>query len=316
MEQNIFIGIDVSKDQVDVAFRPGGQSLTFANDPSGMEELVQRLTEVNPALVLLEATGGYELRLTAALMKAALPAVVVNPRKARDFAKAIGKLAKTDKIDADVLAHYAEAIRPPARPLPDQQHTELCLLLGRQRQLIDMLTMEKNRVHNCPSRRVKLDVESHVKWLNDQIKQLDKDIANLIRQTPAWRAKDELFQSIPGVGPRVSLALIAYLPELGTLNRKQIAALAGLAPFNRDSGKMRGKRTVWGGRRKVRCLLYMAAVASLRFNPVIGAFYQRLTALGKPTKVALTACMRKLLTIVNAMAKSFSPWTVSTQPAH
>ena len=311
MKEDVFVGIDVSKDQVDVALRPGGQFHVFSNGVSGLDELVQRLVEISPSLVVLEATGGYELRLTAALLKAALPAVIVNPRKARDFAKAVGKLAKTDKIDADLLAHYAEAIRPPVRPLPDQQQQELSLLLSRQRQLIDMLTMEKNRFHNCPSHRVKLDVETHVKWLNNQIKDLDKDIGNLIRQTPTWRAKDELYQTVPAVGPRVSRGMIAYLPELGTLNRKKIAALTGLAPYNRDSGKMRGKRTTWGGRGKIRSLLYMAAVASLRFNPVIRRFYERLTGLGKPKKLALTACMRKLLTILNAMARTGSPWAPS-----
>lgn len=308
MQRDVFIGIDVSKDKVDVASVPAGQPLVFTNDSNGLEELTQRLAEIKPVLIVLEATGGYQLRLTASLLKAQLPVVVVNPRQVRDFAKAVGKLAKTDKIDADVLARYAEAIRPPIRPLPDEQHQELSSVLNRQRQLIDMLVMEKNRFRNCPSQKVKTDVELHIKWLKEQIKKLDKDIGNLIEQTPIWRAKDQLFQSVPAVGPRLSRCIIANLPELGTLNRKQIAALTGLAPFNRDSGKMRGKRTIWGGRHKIRALLHMAAVASLRFNPLIRSFFDRLVSLGKPKKVALTACMRKLLTILNAMAKSQSCW--------
>jgi len=310
MQEKVFVGVDVSKDCLDVALRPIGQVQTFPNDNTGIDKLVQDIAEAKPCLIVLEATGGYELALTAALMKGGMPVVVINPRQARDFAKATGKLAKTDKIDANTLAHYAEAIQPPVRPLPDERQRELSLMLARQRQLVDMLAMEKNRLHNCPSTRVKKDVEVHIKWLKAQIKQLDKDIGSLILKSPAWRAKDELLQSVPGVGSTVSRALIAYMPELGKLDRQKIAALAGLAPFNRDSGNMRGARTIWGGRSKIRSLLYMAAVASLRFNPTIRAFYDRLVAAGKPKKLALTACMRKLLTILNAIVKTGSPWDI------
>jgi transposase len=313
MQEKVFVGVDVSKDRLDVALRPVGQVFAFPNDHLGIEKLVQKVAEVNPCLIVLEATGGYELALTAALMRAGMPAVMINPRQSRDFAKATGKLAKTDKIDANTLAHYAEAIQPPVRPLPDERQKELSLLLTRQRQLIDMLAMEKNRLHNCPSTRVKTDVEAHMKWLKAQIKELDKDVGSFILESPAWCAKDKLLQSVPGIGPTVSRVLIAYLPELGNLDRQKIAALAGLAPFNRDSGNMRGRRTIWGGRSRIRSLLYMAAVASLRFNPKIRTFYDRLVAAGKAKKLALTACMRKLLTILNAIVKTGSPWAVDNK---
>jgi transposase len=311
MQEKVFVGVDVSKDRLDIALRPIGQVLTFSNDHIGIEKLVQKVAEVKPCLIVLEATGGYELALAAALMRGGMPAVMINPRQARDFAKATGKLAKTDKIDANILAHYAEAIQPPVRPLPDERQKELSLLLTRQRQLVDMLAMEKNRLHNCPSTRVKTDVEAHIKWLKSQIKQLDKDVGSFIFESPAWRAKDELLQSVPGIGPTVSRVLIAYLPELGKLDRQKIAALAGLAPFNRDSGNMRGRRTIWGGRNRIRSLLYMAAVAALRFNPTIRAFYDRLVTAGKAKKLALTACMRKLLTILNAIVRTDSPWAIN-----
>jgi len=310
------IGIDVSKDRLDVAVRPTGEHLTAANTLTGIEELTHKLTGFSPRLIVLEATGGYETNLTAALIKEELPVVMVNPRQVRDFAKAIGRLAKTDQIDADVLAHFGEAISPQIRILPDKQQHELSMLLSRQRQLVDMLTMEKNRIQNCPSQKVRQSVQAHIDWLNNQIKHIKKELDNFIQDTPAWRDKDKLYRSVPGVGPIVSAALLAYMPELGTLNRKKVAALAGLAPFNRDSGKLRGKRVVWGGRGQIRRLLYMATVASLRVNPVIQSFFQRLVEAGKPKKAALTACMRKLLTILNAMAKSNLPWShVPLQPA-
>ena len=313
MQEKVFVGVDVSKDRLDVAFRPIGQVFSFSNDHDGIDKLVQKFAEVKPFLIVLEATGGYELALTAAFMREGLPAVMINPRQARDFAKATGKLAKTDKIDANNLAHYAEAIQPQVRALPDERQKELSLMLTRQRQVVEMLAMEKNRLQNCPSTRVKKDVETHIEWLKAQIKELDKDLGSFVFESPAWRAKDELLKSVPGVGPTVSRALIAYLPELGTLDRKKIAALVGLAPFNRDSGKMRGRRTIWGGRSRIRSLLYMAAVASLRFNPVIRTFYDRLVTAGKAKKLALTACMRKLLTMLNAIAKTGSPWSTNNK---
>jgi transposase len=265
------------------------------------------LKAVSPTLVVLEATGGLEVPLTGALAAARLPVVVVNPRQVRDFAKATGQLAKTDAIDAQVLARFAEAIRPAPRPLPDEQTQALAALVTRRQQLIDMLIAEKNRLASArPS--IRKNLRAHIAWLERAVQQADTDLAEAIRQSPLWREKDELLRSVPGIGPVLTTTLLANLPELGTLTQKQIAALVGVAPLNRDSGTLRGRRTVWGGRAHVRTVLYMAAIVATRFNPVIRAFYHRLCAVGKAKKVALVACMRKLLIIVNAMLKHRSSW--------
>lgn len=302
-----YVGIDVSKTHLDVAEVPLGGVWRTTNDEGGILELTQRLVAHTPALVVLEATGGYELPLAASLGAAGLPVAVVNPRQVRDFAKAMGKLAKTDVLDAQVLAHFAQRVQPTPRPLPEAQVQEMAALLARRRQLLEMLTAEKNRLGKALS-KVRPDLQEHIAWLERRLKALDNDLGRMLRESPVWREKEDLLRSVPGVGPVLTMTLLAELPELGTLTRHQIAALAGVAPFNRDSGQLRGRRTVWGGRAPVRAALYMAALVATRFNPVILAFYQRLLAAGKAKKVALTACMRKLLTILNAMLKHRTPW--------
>jgi len=307
---NVYVGIDVAKERLDVAQRPSLEGWRVANDERGIAELVARLVQLKPALVVLEATGGMELPLVGALAAAGLPVVVINPRQAREFARATGRLAKTDAIDAQVLAQFAEAVRPQLRPLPDAAAQELSALMTRRRQLIEMLTAEKNRLR-AAARAVRPDIQEHIHWLERRLADLDGDLSQTIRSSDIWREKDDLLQSAPGVGPVVSTTLLADLPELGALNRKEIAALVGVAPLNRDSGTLRGRRTVWGGRSKVRSALYMATLVATQRNPVIRTFYQRLLSAGKPKKVALTACMRKLLTILNAILRSRTPW-----PAH
>lgn len=302
-----FVGIDVSKAQLDVAVRPSGETWTVAHDEVGLSALVARLRTLAPTLIVVEATGGLEVVLAGALATAALPVAVVNPRQVRDFARSTGTLAKTDRLDAQSLAHFAEALRPPPRPLPDAQAQELSALLQRRRQLVEMLTAEKNRLP-LAARRVRPQLQAHITWLQHQITQFDDDLRALIRSSPLWRDKDDLLRSAPGVGPVLATTLVAALPELGTLTRQQIAALVGVAPLNRDSGTLRGRRTVWGGRAQVRTVLYMSTLVAVRHNPVLVAFYQRLRAAGKAPKVALTACMRKLLTILNAMLKHRTRW--------
>lgn len=306
----VFVGIDVSKDRLDVALRPMSDHWAVANQDSDIATLVARLRRHAPTLIVLEATGGLELPLTGELAAAGLPVVVVNPRQVRDFAKATGRLAKTDTLDAAVLAQFAEAVRPAVRPLPDAETQALSALLTRRRQLIEMCTAEKNRLGSAlpPVHR---GIRTHIAWLDRRLAEIDEDLAHTIRESPLWREKDDLLQSTPGVGPVLARTLLASLPELGTLTHKQIAALVGVAPLNRDSGTFRGTRRVWGGRAHVRAVLYMSALAASRFNPVIRTFYQRLCAAGKAKKVALTACMRKLLTILNAMLKHQTPWTLN-----
>ena len=262
-------------------------------------------------MVLLEATGGLELSLVAALAAAALPVVVVNPRQVRDFARATGKLAKTDSLDAAVLAHFAEAVRPPVRPLRDAETQALNSLAARRHQVMTILVSEKNRL-SAATVAVRPRIEAHIAWLEQELKDLDEELRQTLRQSPVWREKDDLLRTVPGVGEQLSLALLAYLPELGTLDRRQIAALVGVAPFNRDSGTLRGKRTVWGGRARVRAVLYMGALVASPPQPGLKDFYQRLLAAGKPKKLALTACMRKLLLILNSMLKHGSPWRNTT----
>ncbi len=302
-----YVGIDVAKARLDVATRPGGDRWHVANDAAGVATLVTRLHELQPALVVLEATGGYERPVSAALSAAGLPVAVVNPRQARDFAKATGKLAKTDALDAQALAHFAAAVQPPVRPVPDADAQALAAILARRGQVVAMLTAEQQRAHTAlPLVRERIAV--HLAWLEEELATLDGELARAIREDPAWREHAALLRSVPGVGPVLATTLLADLPELGTLTRQQLAALVGVAPLNQDSGKRRGKRAVWGGRRRVRAVLYMATLAATRFNPVIKAFYDRLLAAGKAKKVALTACMRKLLTILNALLARRTRW--------
>lgn len=305
-----FIGIDVAKAHLDVAVRPTGEAKRFVVEK--LDELVAFVQQAKPTLVVMEATGGLETSVAAALAAVAIAVAVVNPRQARDFAKAIGKLAKTDAIDAAVLAHFAEAVRPEPRPLPDAQTRELEALVMRRRQLLEMLVAEQNRLSSCRTKSMHTSLEQHIEWLRRQVKDIDKDIGKSVRNSPMWREKDELLQSVPGIGPVVSSMMLASLPELGTLNRKQIAALVGVAPINRDSGTLRGKRSVWGGRAPMRAALYMATLVATKHNSVIRSFYQRLLIAGKAKKVALVACMHKLLTIVNAMMRSGRRWQSST----
>jgi transposase len=302
-----YIGIDIAKAHLDVAVRTTGEQWRSPNSEAGITHVVTTLHALAPTLVVLEATGGLEWPLVAALGIAGLPVSIVNPRQVRDFAKATGRLAKTDRLDAQVLAHFADVVRPEPRPLPDAQSQELAALLARRQQLIQMLTAEKNRLGTTlPPVRPRL--QAHIHWLEEELTALDNDLGNLISKSPLWRVKDDLLQSAPGVGPVVSLTLLADLPGLGTLNRQQISALVGIAPLNRDSGLLRGRRKVWGGRGRVRAALYMATLTATRCNPRIKAFYQRLLGAGKAKKAALVACMRKLLCILNAMVKHNTPW--------
>jgi len=307
MEQT-FIGIDVSKDRLDVHVRPSGEAFAVARDGEGLAALIERLGKLDPFLIVLEATGGFEQTVAAALAAGRLPLVVVNPRQIRDFARATGQLAKTDALDAKAIACFAEKIRPEPRPIPDAQARALGELVLRRRQIIDMTTAERNRRRQLTTRRLIKGVDRLLAALQTELSELEREIGDTIRGTPAWRERDELLKSVPGVGDVVSRTLIADLPELGGLDRKQIAALVGVAPLNRDSGKMRGRRTTWGGRAKVRAALYMAALVASRCNPVLRAFYQRLLQAGKPKKLALTAVMRKLLTILNAMVRDNKRW--------
>jgi transposase len=303
-----FVGVDVSKDFLDLSFRPStGAVVRVGNDEAGIAGVVERLKRESPTLVVLEATGGYEVPLSAALALAGLPVAVVNPRQVRDFAKALGRLAKTDAIDAAVLAHFAEAVRPEPKPLATEQALELDALVGRRRQLVEMLTAEHNRLARSLA-AVRPSIQEHIKWLRRELADIDRELGAAIKRSPVWRAKDDLLQSVPGVGPVTSRTLLAELPELGTLNRKQIAALVGIAPLNCDSGTMRGQRRTWGGRAPVRAVLYMAALVGSRSNPVIRSFYLRLVGAGKPAKVALIACAHKLLLILNAMVRENASW--------
>jgi transposase len=309
-----YVGVDVSKDFLDVAAHPRQQTRKFENNDAGINKAVTHLKKLAPTLVVMEATGGLEMSLAAALGAVGISAAVVNPRQVRDYAKAMNKLAKTDTIDAQVMADFAAAIHPEPRPLSDDQTQGLKDLLTRRSQLNEMITAEKNRL--CRARRPVSDhIKAHIAWLEQELDGTNSSLKRFIEKSPIWREKDNLLQSVPGVGMVLSSTLLAELPELGTLNRKQIAALVGVAPLNRDSGKFRGKRTVWGGRAKVRAALYMAALVATRCNPIIRCFYQRLTACGKTKKSAIIACMRKLLTILNAMMKHRTPWHNSLNPA-
>lgn len=303
---SIFIGIDVSKDQLDVATPDGLRQ--WPNTTEGHEQLIEVLANWTLEAVIVEATGGYERAIVAELAAADLPVVVVNPRQVRDFARATGKLAKTDAIDAEVLAQFGQAVRPARRPLPGEKQLQLQQQLARRRQLVGMLTAETNRQKQVTDRLVRKTIKAVCKTLQEQLDQLDGKLQDTIEQTPAWREKENLLRSVPGVGPQTALAILAELPELGECSRQQIAALVGVAPLNRDSGKFRGQRTTWGGRATVRSALYMATLVATRHNPVIRAHYQHLQITGKRKKVALVACMRKLLCMLNAILREQKPW--------
>jgi transposase len=300
----------VAKATLDVAVRPTGEGWQVANDEAGIAALLERLRRLQPVLLVCEATGGFERAVVAAVAAAGVPVVVANPRQVRDFAKSTGQLAKTDRLDAGILALFAERVRPKPRALGDATTQLLDALLTRRRQLLEMLVAEKNRLGFAP-RPLHRGIQQHIRWLERQLDDVTGELAQVIEASPVWRAKDDLLQSVPGVGPVVSATLLGELPELGRLTHKQIATLVGVAPLARDSGKLHGKRMVWGGRAPVRTALYLAALCGRRWNPQLKVFYERLIAAGKPKKVALIACARKLLTILNAMVRDNARWVAS-----
>lgn len=302
----VYIGMDVSKATLDIC-TSNGETWQVPNTDRAIDELRARIAGLQPALIVLEATGGYELRAAGALASGGLPVAVVNPRQVRNFARSLNQLAKTDRIDARILAAFALTIRPEPRPLPDADTRELDALITRRRQLVEMITAESTRLEMAAPITRK-QIKAHIAWLRRQLAQVNGDIDGMVRRSPIWRAKDDLLQSVPGIGNATARTLLALLPELGSLSDKQISALVGLAPFNRDSGVLRGRRTVWGGRVRVRTALYMAALVAMRYNPVLKAFYDRLRGAGKPAKVALVAVMHKLLIIINAMVRDGQPW--------
>jgi transposase len=307
METKLFVGVDVSKDSLDVAIGTQKDITTFTNDQKGVDSLVKKLRRIDVQLIVFESTGGYELLAASCLAEAGLAVVIVNPRQVRNFAKAAGILAKTDAIDARVIARFAEAVKPDVRPLKDKATSELKELVTRRRQIVEMIVAESNRL-KLASKRNKKDIEDHIRWLEKRLDKIETDIGKTIQNSPIWRCKDDILRSVPGIGPVTSATLICNLPELGVLSRKKIAMLAGLAPLNYDSGKFKGRRRIWGGRAAVRSGLYMATMAAIRCNPAIKGFYQRLIAAGKCHKIAATACMRKLLIIVNAMIRDQTLW--------
>jgi transposase len=307
----MFVGIDVSKDRLDVHLRPSGEAFAVARDSEGVEALAARLLQLNPELVVLEATGGFETVVAAGLAAAELALAVVNPRQIRDFARATGRLAKTDPIDAAVIAHFAEAIRPQVRPIASEEARALGELVARRRQIIEMMTAERNRRRQLTVKRLIKGVDRVLATLQAQLSELEADIDDAVRGTPAWREKEDLLTSVPGIGPNIARTLIAELPELGSLGRHQIAALVGVAPFNQDSGALRGRRCIAGGRMVVRNALYMSVLVAIRRNLPLAAAYHRLRAAGKPAKVAIVACMRKLITILNAILRDKQPWQMA-----
>ena len=304
----MFVGIDVAKDRLEVHLRPTGETFDVARDSEGIDALSARLGELKPALIVLEATGGFETVVAAGLAASSLPLAVVNPRQIRDFARATGRLAKTDPLDAAVIAHFAEAVRPPARPVASKQAQALGELVARRRQLIEMMTAERNRRRQLTTERLIKGIDRILAALQAQLSELEQDIDDAVRGTPAWREKEDLLVSVPGIGHKIARTLIAELPELGSLGRRQVAALVGVAPFNRDSGKWCGRRTIAGGRAVVRSALYMSILVSIRRKLPLAITYHRLRAAGKPAKVAIVACMRKLATILNAILRDKTPW--------
>lgn len=303
-----FIGIDVSKDQLEVAVHERDEHFRCPNKAPAFGELIVELVVLRPAQIVLEATGGLEIPVVSALHAAGLPVVVVNPGQVRAFARALGQLAKTDRLDARVLAHFAAAIKPPLRPIKSEPERELDALARRRGQLVEMLIDEKNRLGSAVSDAVRDKIKEHIDWLAEGIAELDQQLKARLQSSTRWHAKDNILQSVPGIGPVTSLTMMADLPELGTLNRQKICKLVGVAPLNRDSGQQRGSRHIYGGRARLRSVLYMAALSAARHNPVIRAFFERLSAHGKPFKVAITACMRKLLAIINVMVRDCTPW--------
>lgn len=301
------VGIDVSKEHLDVGLADSDQCTVFANSEQGIGELKDHLIQLKPDLVVLEATGGYETAAVASLAAAQFPVVVVNPRQVRDFARSCGRLAKTDAIDARILAQFGQRIRPETRPLPDDQSREIKALVVRRSQILQMITTETNRLPTTPS-DIQDDIRAHIAYLKDRLSHVDRDITRALRDCSVWKEQDQIIRSVPGAGPVLSSTLIAHLPELGKLNRRQIALLVGVAPINHDSGRYRGSRRIWGGRSRVRSSLYMAALVASRCNPVIRDLYSRLVQAGKAKKVALVACMRRLLTILNSMIKNRCAW--------
>jgi transposase len=308
MSASLYLGLDVAKATLDLASEPAGVGGQFATDPAGLAALVARCVAQPVALLVLEASGGYEAPVVAALATAGVPLAVVNPRQVRDFAKALGRLAKTDRIDAQVLALFGARVRPQPRPLPDDATQELEALLTRRRQLLEMLHAERQRRTVARRRLVRRSLDAHIRWLERQAIDTDAELDHLIQASPLWRVQDQLLQSVPGVGPTLARTLLGAVPELGRLDRRQIAALVGVAPLARDSGTLHGRRTCWGGRPAVRTVLYMAALVAARWNPLLRTFYQRLRAAGKPAKVALTAVARKLLVYLNAILRDQQPW--------
>lgn len=304
---DVFVGIDVSKSRLDVAVRPSGEIWQFTNDEAGFASLVGRLKPLEPKLVVMEATGGYQAPVVAALSVASTPVAVVNPRQVRDFGRATGQLAKTDVLDAEVIARFAEALKPEPRALPDAETQALQSLVMRRRQLVDMIVAETNRMATAIE-PVRQDIHEHIAWMKRRLKDIDKDLYDSLKKSPLWRVKEQLLRSTPGIGRVTTCALIAQLPELGTLSPRKISALVGVAPFNRDSGTLRGKRVTWGGRAAIRHALYMATLTAIRCSPSLAAFYERLRNAGKPAKVAHVACMRKLLVRLNAMLRTNTPW--------
>jgi transposase len=305
-----FVGVDISKDTLDIATYTREKIWSAPNSEAGINHLIEELGELGSLLVVMEATGGYETNLAYALNKSGIPCAIVNPREVRDFARATKKLAKTDAIDSRVLARFAALIQPDPRPLSDEQTQELEAVIARRRQVIEMLTTEKNRLHQA-QKTVRGAIKAHIDYLEKELNHIDSDLQGRIKESPIKHEKYNLLQSVPGVGPNLSSTLVIELPELGNLNRRQIAALVGVAPLNRDSGNMRGKRSTWGGRSQVRAALYMSTLVATRFNPIISQFYAQLCARGKAKKVALVACMRKLLSILNSMLKHHVPWHFS-----
>jgi transposase len=309
---DVFVGIDVSKARLDIAVRPSGEIWSFTNTEEGFASLIERLKPLEVKLVIVEATGGYQAPLVAALTIASITVAVVNPRQVRDFARATGRLAKTDVLDAEVIARFGEALKPEPRPLPDAETQALQALVMRRRQLVDMITAESNRL-SVALAPVREDITEHISWMKRRLKDVDDDLYSAIKKSPLWRVKERILKSAPGIGRVTTCALIAQLPELGTLSGRKIAALVGVVPFNRDSGTLRGKRMIWGGRAAVRHALYMATLTAIRCSPSIRAFYDRLIGAGKPYKVAHIACARKLLLRLNAMIRDGVPWTEEVQ---
>jgi transposase len=307
----VFVGIDISKQSLDVHIAPPGHSLKVDYDDAGVGKLVERIEAAKPTLVVMEATGGYEARLASELAAKGLPVAVINPRQARDYAKATGQLAKTDRVDAIVLCGFARAIRPQVRPLKDEDTEELDALVSRRRQLVEMRVQERLRMAATVSKKIRKGINDHILWIDQCIGQVDSELKDRLRRSDIWRSKVQLLESIPGVGAVTTTTLLAKCPELGTLNRRQIAKLVGLAPMANDSGQHRGRRHVWGGRAEIRSVLYMATVTAIRCNPTIRAFAERLKLLHKPPKVVIVACMRKLLTIMNVMIKTRTAWNPS-----